>query len=265
MVHGLQSTVGELHSTMGTAMAGVTTNVERSMQMMSTMNTVMENYLIDSLRVESESHFVPGGSSIHISVCNTCRFPLEGILIGLPLATMDQGEGSSQGSEPNEAFRRAVMEMLPLTLQPGQCQRSTFVVDVPVLQEYVPVDIKLPSPGTGRSLHKTSRLPFTSLDQWGSPSKLEEAAQHGDLIAFGDAMWISAVFLRKWLHIPPVCGLPSNTCYKLRCSDDGHVVTFGLRQPSEDGQRVMLQIKGHQSYREHPAIARLIADLESQQ
>jgi hypothetical protein len=50
VVRGLQSTVGTMQQSMGNAMAGVADNMERSMAMMATMNTVMDQYLTESVQ-----------------------------------------------------------------------------------------------------------------------------------------------------------------------------------------------------------------------
>ena len=57
VVRGLQSTVGTMQESMGTAMAGVAVNMERSMSMMETMNTVMEQYLVQSVRPGAKCFF----------------------------------------------------------------------------------------------------------------------------------------------------------------------------------------------------------------
>ena len=49
-MRGLQSSVETVQESMGSAMAGVAVNMERSMAMMDAMNNVMEQYLTESVR-----------------------------------------------------------------------------------------------------------------------------------------------------------------------------------------------------------------------
>ena len=56
VVRGLQSTVGTMQESMGSAMAGVAENMEKTMAMMATMNTVMEQYLTESVRLGETPH-----------------------------------------------------------------------------------------------------------------------------------------------------------------------------------------------------------------
>ena len=53
VVRGLQSSVTTVQESMGSAMAGVTLNMERSVAMMDTMNSVMEQYLTESVKTGS--------------------------------------------------------------------------------------------------------------------------------------------------------------------------------------------------------------------
>jgi hypothetical protein len=58
VVRGLQSSVETVQESMGSAMAGVAVNMERSMAMMDAMNNVMEQYLTESVRTGNPARCV---------------------------------------------------------------------------------------------------------------------------------------------------------------------------------------------------------------
>ena len=113
MVRGLQSSVETVQESMGSAMAGVAVNMERSMAMMDTMNNVMEQYLTESVRTgpgcasnlcpaaanecqptlslrapnvvrtELVACFSHGRRGLKFRIRNSCRFAIDGIAVTL--------------------------------------------------------------------------------------------------------------------------------------------------------------------------------------
>jgi len=86
-------------------MSGVTANMQRSVQMMETLNTVMEQYLVDSVRLQLAWHSVGAGATLNVSIVNASRFPIAGIRVCAALvdANVRGGSGASQLHENTQS------------------------------------------------------------------------------------------------------------------------------------------------------------------
>eukprot|EP00658_Telonema_sp_P-2_P054193 TRINITY_DN43129_c0_g1_i1.p1 TRINITY_DN43129_c0_g1~~TRINITY_DN43129_c0_g1_i1.p1 ORF type:complete len:347 (-),score=84.96 TRINITY_DN43129_c0_g1_i1:277-1206(-) len=213
VLDALQTTVHGLQGTLATAMRDSATKLNTSVQMMESMNNLMEEYLARSVVLETlvlPSSQGDGGFGVRVKLRNNCQFGLERLT--LVLEARMQGEpvpvdfGVPAIDKFKGEFELAAAEMIQEDVLCSCKADPVHAFDVHVRADF-------PSPGTGKTLSARTICPVRFLDLCGIPElSIQEALPNQTV----DRAMIPLEFLRGWLRVSPADAFPFNARFELQ-------------------------------------------------
>jgi len=216
VIQSLQATVNGLQATLSTAMTKSTSDLGASVQMMAQMNSLMEEYLVRSLLVETTVQSTSTGSVLlGFRLCNSCKFPLRGLR--LALQTLSQQSAAVPIDITSQLFN---FPGEPFKLDAGENLSGTAEYKPAALEPLQLITtLSFASPGTGKQLSSSHRQSIRLLDLCGKPSKLNDHTTAAAASASG--VQIGLEFLRQWLVVDAADPFPFLGKYEMM---DGHVL-----------------------------------------
>merc|ERR1712086_1248370 len=218
VIQSLQSTVNGLQATLSTAMTKSTSDLGASVQMMAQMNSLMEEYLVRSLLVETtvQSTSTTGSVLLGFRLRNSCKFPLGGLRLAL------QTRSHQSAAAPIDITSKVLFNFPgePFKLDAGENLSGTAEYKPAALEPLQMITtLSFASPGTGERLSSSHRQSIRLLDLCGKPSKLNDHTTAAAASASG--VQIGLEFLRQWLVVDAADPFPFLGKYEMM---DGHVL-----------------------------------------
>eukprot|EP00742_Colponemidia_sp_Colp-10_P006940 GILJ01007449.1.p1 GENE.GILJ01007449.1~~GILJ01007449.1.p1 ORF type:complete len:260 (-),score=36.11 GILJ01007449.1:323-1102(-) len=198
-------------------------NLSQNMQMVATMNSMMEELLTQSLRIASEVENSPHGGSadvrIQLRVVNSCRLPIRNIRLKMSFFPRGHEDDVSVPATVSQGTQHAGLSDEILAGQPfhldGQCAVAGLLsLTLPEVHQYnVHVTASFPSPGTGVELVSASRFGIYLVHQLQITSRTDDEAMVVPQEAIG--VQVDAMLIRRLFQVPGSQGLLGNV-YALR-------------------------------------------------
>jgi len=199
VIQSLQSTVKCLQATLSTAMSKSASELGASVQMMATMNNLMEEYLVRSLLLETtvQSTSTTGSVRLEFRLCNSCKFPLGGLR--LVLQTLSH-QSAAVPVDITSQLSNLTLSGEPFKLAAGGKLSGTVEYTHVALEPLQLITtLSFASPGTGNQLSSSRRQSIRLIDLCGEPSKLIDHTTATAASASGARIGLE--FLRRWLVV----------------------------------------------------------------
>mmetsp|Transcript_9208 Transcript_9208/g.22615 ORF Transcript_9208/g.22615 Transcript_9208/m.22615 type:complete len:293 (-) Transcript_9208:191-1069(-) len=252
----MEGTVAALGGTLNATYKAMAANVQRSVQMAASMNSMMEQYLCRSVDIQTFVQGVdcsPNEIQLRIRVTSHCQMPIPNCVLKINVLTPEEHKEIPFEVEYDmrpENLEKSVEHKAELKKRDPRLVQNKFTMKPGTLEWKVTLEIKqmrqcnghielsFPSIGTGSLLHVRHTFGIYLIHRCKKEWMKENAIKIGSCCAVS----FSGGFLRNFFHVPHDEGIVPGSAFKLSVA--GHSLLLPVRQVKGGDVELMVHLLG---------------------